>query len=93
MSALETAIKDVVKDALDEFLAPYTHRLREVEPLTYSVPDAAKVIGTSPHTVRRLLAEGRLPLIPHMGERKLIPRAAVQAFVTQSVQDLYGGDS
>lgn len=81
MPSLEDLIVEQVRSAVADALAPYTHRLVDPEPLTYTIPQAAVVIGTSPTTVRKLVEAGHLPLVPHMGERRLVPRAAVEAFV------------
>lgn len=81
---IEERIVELVGQAVAEALAPYTARLVDPEPLTYTVPQAAIVIGTSPTTVRKLVDAGHLPLVPHMGERRLIPRAAVEAFVSST---------
>lgn len=80
-AALEDAIKDAVHAGLEEYLEKYTRRLVDPECLTYTFPQAAKVIGTSEHTVRRLVTDGHLPIVPHMGDRRLIPRTAVERFV------------
>lgn len=80
---LEELIAAAVSKAVGEYLAPYTARLADPEPLTYTIPQASVVIGTSPTTVRKLVADGHLPLVPHMGERRLIPRLAVEAFIHQ----------
>lgn len=80
-AALEDAIKDAVQAGLDEYLQRYTRRLVDPECLTYTFPQAGKVIGTSEHTVRRLVNDGHLPIVPHMGDRRLIPRVAVERFV------------
>jgi hypothetical protein len=39
------------------------------------------VLCTSTTTVRRLVDEGVLPTVPHMGQRIVIPRAAVTKLV------------
>lgn len=84
--SLEEIIRAEVSAAVADALAPYTARLVDPEPLTYTVPQTAVVIGTSPTTVRKLIDAGHLPLVPHMGERRLIPRAAVEAFIHQTPQ-------
>lgn len=81
MPSLEEQIRQAVADGVGEYLDRYTRRLADPEPLTYTIPEAAVVIGTSDTTVRKLVNAGRLPLVPHMGERRLIPRIAVEAFV------------
>lgn len=78
---LEERIASTVTDAVAGALAPYLRRLGEPERATYSIPQAAIVLGTSANTVRRLVDEGHLPLVPHMGERRLIPRHALHAFI------------
>ncbi len=49
--------------------------------LTYSVPEAAEVLGLSEHTVRRAIYRGALPTVPAViaGSRTLIPVAALEA--------------
>lgn len=42
---------------------------------------AAHVLSTSTSTIRRLVDEGVLPIVPHMGQRIVIPRAAVMRLV------------
>lgn len=74
---IEDRILTVVQTALD----PYIERLAEPEPLAYSVPQAARMLQTSPNTIRRLIDQGRLRRIPHMGQRVLIPRRSLVAFV------------
>ena len=85
IEAMADAMTSVLVAALDEYLAPFVARLTEPEPLVYSIPQAAKVLGTSQHTVRRLVNEGHLVLVPHMGERRLIPRAAVETLVAEAM--------
>lgn len=79
--SLDAAIEAAVVRAVQAALAPYVHRLADPEPLVYSVKEAAHVLGTSPTTIDRLIDESVLPLVPHMGQRKLIPRAAVLRLV------------
>jgi excisionase family DNA binding protein len=78
---IDEAIQAVVVAALHESLAPYLRRLADPEPLVYSVREAAHVLSTSTNTVRRLVDEGVLPIVPHMGQRVLIPRIAVVRLV------------
>lgn len=79
--SLDEAFEAQIAAAVERVLAPYLGRLSDPEPLVYSLRDCAKVLSTSVDTVRRLIAEDVLPIVPHMGERKLIPRAAVLALV------------
>lgn len=78
---LDDAIQATVAGAVNQALAPYLRRLADPEPLVYSVPATAKVLCTSQDTVRRLIAEGVLPTVPHMGKRVVIPRWAVHQLV------------
>lgn len=82
--SLDAAIRDVVVGAISEALAPYLRRLSDPEPLVYSVREAAQVLSTSTNTVRRLVDEGVLPIVPHMGQRIVIPRTAVVRLVQAS---------
>lgn len=52
-----------------------------LEQLTYTVPQAAKVLNVSPTQVRRMVAEGILPTIPGVGRRILISRARLARWV------------
>jgi excisionase family DNA binding protein len=79
--SLDAAIQAVVVDAVQEALAPYLCRLADPEPLVYSVREAAHVLSTSTNTVRRLVEDGVLPIVPHMGQRIVIPRIAVVRLV------------
>lgn len=79
--SLEDRIVEAVRHGVDKALEPYLRRLTDPECLTLTIPQTATVIGTSPATVRKLVADGHLPTVPHMGERRLIPRAAVERFV------------
>lgn len=80
-ATIDDALRQVVKDGVAEYLAPFVRRLSAPEPLTYSVHEAAVVLGVSDHMVRRAIADGHLRVVPHMGERRLIPRRAVEALI------------
>jgi excisionase family DNA binding protein len=79
--SLDGAIQAAVTAALAKALQPYLRRLSDPEPLVFSVPEAARVLRTSTNTIRRLVADGVLPTVPHMGHRILIPRSAIVRFV------------
>lgn len=79
--SLDGAVEKAVASALEKALGPYLHRLSDPEPLVYSVREAAHVLGTSTTTVRRLVEEGVLPTVPHMGQRIVISRVAVANLV------------
>jgi excisionase family DNA binding protein len=94
--SLDAAIQAVVVDAVQKALAPYMRRLADPEPLVYSVRETAHVLRTSTNTVRRLVDEGVLPIVPHMGQRIVIPRLAVVRLVEaggRSQVDLASGPS
>jgi excisionase family DNA binding protein len=89
------SIQAVVVEAIQQSLAPYLRRLADPEPLVYSVREAAYVLSTSTNTVRRLVDEGVLPIVPHMGQRVIIPRKAVVRLVEAgaALPDEDGADS
>ena len=84
VSSFDELVRTLVAEGLAEAFGPYLRRLSDPECLTYSIPQAAKVLGTSPHMVRRAIEAGHLPLVPHMGERRLIPRAAVEELIASA---------
>ncbi len=50
--------------------------------LTYSIPEAAAALGISRSFCYELVEQGRLPFV-RLGRRKLIPRAALEAYLRQ----------
>lgn len=48
--------------------------------LALSVAEAAELVGLSETSIRRLVAAGTLPRVPHT-ERVLIPRLALEEYV------------
>jgi excisionase family DNA binding protein len=50
------------------------------EPLTYSVPEAAALLGVNRNTAYEAAARGELPTI-RIGKRVLVPRAAFEAML------------
>ena len=79
--SLDDVIQALIADAVRQSLSPFLRRLADPEPLVYSVREAAHVLSTSTSTIRRLVDEGVLPIVPHMGQRIVIPRAAVMRLV------------
>ena len=71
--------------ALDA-VGPYLRRLADPEPLVYNAAEAAHLLATSTKTVRRLVDEGVLPVVPHLGHRVVIPRSAVMRLVDGAVE-------
>jgi len=51
-----------------------------LEPLTYTTTEVADLLGISHRTVVRMVEDGRLPVVPKMGHRR-IPRKAIQELV------------
>ena len=78
---LEAVIEEVVANAGQQALDPYIRRLADPGPLVYSVREAAHVIRTSANTIRRLIDEGVLPVVPHLGQRVVIPRIAIERLI------------
>jgi hypothetical protein len=56
-----------------------------MEPLSYGAADVARLLGCSRAHVHNLIAAGELPVLPHMGERKLVPRVAILALVAEAM--------
>jgi excisionase family DNA binding protein len=52
----------------------------KLEPLTYSVAEAAQVLGVSPVSIYRLIARRLLCPLPHL-RHKRIPKRQVHAYV------------
>lgn len=55
------------------------------ERLTYSIPEAARVLGLSENKVKQMVADGVLPLVPFTGRRKLIPKRRLDQWVNGEV--------
>jgi excisionase family DNA binding protein len=55
-------------------------RIHTLEPICYSVDDAALLIGVNMATVRRWLSQGRLPVV-RIGSRVLIMRKDLERFI------------
>jgi excisionase family DNA binding protein len=51
-----------------------------MDKLTYSVPEAAQVLGVGKSTVYQLLQRGKLRSVT-VGKRRLVPRAAVLEYL------------
>ena len=54
--------------------------------ITYTVQEAAEVLGISDRQVYRLVAEGRLPKLEGIGQLTRIPRGAVDALVDNALR-------
>ncbi|MFD1443004.1 helix-turn-helix domain-containing protein [Thermoactinomyces vulgaris] len=60
-------------------------RKEEVEPLVYTVKQAAKALNISQTTCYELIREGKLPHLK-LGGRKLIPIKALEEFIERGVE-------
>jgi excisionase family DNA binding protein len=57
----------------------------ELEPLLFSIVDAAKSLGVSHWTVRRLIADGQLPKV-RIGSRVLLRASDLSEFVKERTE-------
>jgi excisionase family DNA binding protein len=57
----------------------------------YSIDEAARHLGIGRTLLRRLIGEGRLPVV-HLGRRALVPAQAVRRFVDELVADAAGSE-
>lgn len=69
---------DQVTAAIDRALQAHTGTRR----LAWTVKETADSLGTSPDTIRKLIRDGHLPTVPHMGTRQLVPVVALEQFVS-----------
>lgn len=85
---VEQAIAAATRDAIRAEMADQMERLvgsiLAVRPVAYTKRQAGLALGVSDRTIGRLIAEGLLPTVPHVGDRCLIPVAAVEAFASGS---------
>lgn len=72
---------DVVREAVRAELAAARHARSTQALLTTS--DAAQRLGCSPKTVRKLIAEGRLPSHRFGGQHRIISREAIEGLLTE----------
>lgn len=54
-------------------------------PLTYSVREAAELLGISERQVYRMVDRKALPKVPHLGRLTRIPRIAIEALMAEAV--------
>lgn len=84
MTALDAALAEVLTPLVDAAVkrvrTDLETSMRHVAPLAVPAPAAGELLGCSERTVRRLVADGHLPRLPHVGDRLLIPVAALEAF-------------
>jgi excisionase family DNA binding protein len=75
--SIEDLVRAVVSDAIQQALAPYLRKLTLPEPKTYSTTQAAIVLGVCPDTIADMVEDGRLPRVPSIPGKILVPRWAV----------------
>ena len=85
---LEELIAGIVRQEFKAALEPLMGALAGVPKMAYSVPQAAKALGTSTTTVRSLVAAGHLATVPHIEGRILIPVADLRRFAESQMTQL-----
>ncbi len=60
--------------------------ISEVERLTLTIPEAAKVLGISRGSAYALVNQGVIPVL-RLGRRLVVPRAALLRMLDQGVQN------
>jgi len=65
---------------------PVTTDNNQQQPLFYTVPDAARLIGTAPVTLYRRIRLGEFPAM-HVGRRVVVPARAIEAMVDAAVAE------
>lgn len=58
----------------------------EVECKTYTVPEAAKIIGVCSKTAYQMVTAGKLPCIRISDRKVVIPKAALEQWLIDAVQ-------
>lgn len=76
--SLGAALQAVIEHAVTSALSSLTLSTG-VEPVMYSVPEAAEQLGVGTTKVKQLIAAGRLASVT-IGRRRLVPAASVRAF-------------
>ena len=79
---------DALADLIDQAVEKGVRRaLADHSPVVaVNVDGAARGLSTSAPTLRKLIAAGHLPTVPHVGARVLIPVAALEAFANSGVE-------
>ncbi|MEY2451462.1 MAG: hypothetical protein QOD92_1036 [Acidimicrobiaceae bacterium] len=76
---IDDDLAGVVQRGVHAALGPYLPKLLALEKRTCTFGEAGKIIGCSDRHVAKLVADGVLPIVPHNGTKKVIPRIAVVA--------------
>jgi len=61
-------------------------KLQRYTPVTYSIPEAAALLGINRNTAYEAAARGELPVIK-IGKRLLVPRARLEAMLAGTDKD------
>jgi excisionase family DNA binding protein len=80
-ASIEELIELVVERAVHRAIGSLLARLDDPAPLVYTLAQAAKVLQISLDTVSGMVRRGVLPQVPHVGDRVLIPRWALDRLV------------
>jgi excisionase family DNA binding protein len=84
VSNLDDALARAVADTLTQTLPIVVDRLAEVGgPRAYSVAQVADRLGLSEMTVRRLIADGHLPTVPHLNPQR-VAASALAEFLSEA---------
>ncbi len=83
---MEEQIESAVERTIQRILGPHLHRIAAPEPVVYTVAQVAGMLQVSEDTVGRMVKRGRLPKLPDMGTKVLIPRRAVDDLVSVSIE-------
>lgn len=75
-------LEKVIDRAVAAGIERYQSRFGAVRLHAYTIGEAATALRTSEPTIRKLIEQGHLPVVPHMGRRKVIPVAAIEALAT-----------
>lgn len=79
--SLDDILTAKVVAAVEQALAPYADRLADPEPLTYTIPEAAKRVGVSRDTFNRWVRRGLIPLVPHIEGHQRVSRVRLERFL------------
>lgn len=80
-AAAKGAARSVIETAIPAILEVLD---RHPVPLARDVPTTAHMIGVSERTVDELIRTGELPRLDGVGRRRLVPTAAIEAWVERN---------
>lgn len=75
-----------LSDRLDriEQILEAIHRRESVTPAVYTVAEAARRLGSSPRTVRRMVERGQLARLVGVSSKLLIPCSEVEGYIEKN---------